>query len=139
MQKNLVITGAIAVAIVIAGASFWGGMIYGKSQNNRPGFNGGNSAISIRGNRQNVGLNSGEIISKDDKSITIKLVSGGSKIIFFSASTEIGKFVSGALSDLEVGKNVMVQGQSNSDGSITAQSIQIRPATNPAQAPAPAQ
>lgn len=120
--------GALAALVVLAG-TFWGGMLYGQSKNKFGQFPGQNQGVSIRANRQGgAGFNSGEILSKDDKSITIKLPTGGSKIILFSSATEIGKFTTGILDDLQVGKNVMVQGQTNQDGSITAQSIQIRPA-----------
>ncbi len=37
----------------------------------------------------------GEIIGIDDNSLTLKLDTSGSKIIFYSDSTEIGKFMSG--------------------------------------------
>jgi hypothetical protein len=131
MNKNKIIV-AVAVLIIVAGGCFYGGMLYQKNTNqssfsfnreqlaNRPANSNG---LIKQGN----GLSIGEIISKDDTGITIKLVDGGSKIIFLSNSTEIDKTTNGSLEDLEIGTNVTIQGSANSDGSITAQSIQIRP------------
>jgi len=136
MQKNILIGIAVLVIILLGGGAFYGGMVYGQSKRGGANFPGA-QGVSIRGNKQGgAGINAGEIISKDDKSVTIKLTNGGSKIIFFSGSTEVGKFVNGTADDLAVGKTVMVQGQANQDGSVTAQSIQIRPA---GQQPPPAQ
>lgn len=137
---NKLIAIVIATAIVVGGGAFYGGMKYAQSgtprgfaqnfQNLSPeehqqrfqqlGQNGG------RMRQAGAEFTTGEIISKDDKSITVKLPGGGSKIIFYSDTTEVGKFVNGALNDLEVGWTVSVNGKTNSDGSMTAQSIQIR-------------
>jgi hypothetical protein len=72
------------------------------------------------------GLAAGEIIAKDDASVTVKLRDGGTKIVFVSDKTEIGKAVVGSAADLEVGKTVMATGMPNADGSLTAQNIQLR-------------
>ncbi len=70
----------------------------------------------------------GTVTAKDDQSITVKSRDGSSKVILYSTTTEVSKFASGSLADVAVGVNVMASGKTNSDGSITAQSIQIRPA-----------
>lgn len=67
----------------------------------------------------------GEILSADDKSITVKLPDGSSKIVIFSDKTVINKVTPVQKSDLKTGDKVTVLGTQNSDGSVTAQSIQL--------------
>jgi hypothetical protein len=130
----------IIIAVIIVGAvSFYGGMLYRKSKgsaNNFPEtgnvmFRGNTDRGNFQGGpgngRNTANATAGEIIAKDDSSITVKLFDGGSKIIFFSASTDITKTADGDANDLEVGKTVMASGTANSDGSITATTIQLRP------------
>lgn len=69
----------------------------------------------------------GEITSKDDKSMTVKLPDGGSRIVFFSDSTAITKSADGTLADLIIGESILINGNQSSDGSIIAQLIQLRP------------
>ena len=89
-------------------------------------FTPGQNRGAMRGNRGGGAL-VGEIISKDEKSITIKLKDGGSKIVFFGESTSIIKADPGTTSDLSIGQQIVIMGSTNTDGSETAQSIQIRP------------
>lgn len=127
----------VIVVILVGVGAFYGGMKYDQSkaaanlsanfQNRQMAGSGTGSRNGTFGNRSGGGFVTGEIISKDDKSITVKLQDGGSKIIFYSDSTELDKFVSGTPNDLEVDKTIIVNGKANSDGSITAQSIQLRP------------
>lgn len=127
MKKILPI---VIILIVVGAGTFFAGMKYGQSKTpQRQGFQQtGAAGVGFRNNRDSAGFTSGEIVAKDDQSVTIKLQNGGSKIIFYSDSTEISKFTSGTSSDLEVGKTIMVNGKTNDDGSITAQTIQLRPA-----------
>lgn len=137
MKKNKVIVSSILVAVVLIGVSFYGGMKYGQSNKvsvDRTNFGQRNPQIvgnnTLGGNRTLGGMVSGEIISIDDKSITVKSQDGGSRIIFLSASTTISKMTEGNLSDLIVGSNISINGSSNTDNSINAQTIQIRPKVN---------
>lgn len=93
----------------------------------------------ISANRQSgTGVASGEIISKDDKSIIVKLRDGGSKLIFFSDKTSVSKMAEGSEEDIKVGEQVAANGSANSDGSITANTIQLRPPLPPAPSGSPA-
>lgn len=140
-KKCIAIT--IGAVIIIGVGMFYTGMQYNKNKavsqallrggNNTAGFQGGNrqgGGQRTPGNANNVSGDfvAGDIISKDDKSITVKTRDGGSKIIYFSDSTTVGKSTQGAASDLDTGEQVMANGTSNPDGSIAAQNIQIRPA-----------
>jgi len=144
----------IITAVVVGGGAFYGGMKYQESktpqrpaagnfqnlQNLSPeerqqrlqelGTNAGGSRAGRTGGQAGGGFTSGEIISRDDKSITVKLQDGGSKIVFLSDSTEVTKSAQGSLGDLTVGTQISVNGTANSDGSVTAQTIQLRPASN---------
>ncbi len=69
----------------------------------------------------------GEIISKDDKSITVKMADGSTKIVILSDSTTYSKTDTGSRDDLNVGTQVGVFGTDNSDGSVSAQNVQLNP------------
>lgn len=130
MKNSIVI--AILVAIIVGGGAFFGGMKY--QQSKQPSFM-RQSGTGVQGtrtganNRIGAGFRpvNGEIISADDKSITVKLQDGSSKIVLISDKTEINKATEATKDDLKTGEKVAVFGQENSDGSITAQNVQINP------------
>ena len=133
MKKQTII---IVVLIIIAIGAFLGGWQYGKSgSKNKFSVNGqfpnGMASRNGTANGRVVGSSNnsilGEIISQDDKSVTLKINNGSSKIIFFSASTTVMKLATSTLADLKTGATLMVAGVANSDGSVTAKTIQIRP------------
>jgi len=145
MNKKIVL---IVIGIIVLVGVFYGGMTYGKSQTSASPIGGqtatfGGGARGTRGAGGFGGATIGQIISKDANSITVSLTSGGpaspsqggSKIIFLDSNTPITKQASGTMVDLTVGTQVSITGTANTDGSITAQSVQIRPKM---QVPAPA-
>jgi hypothetical protein len=128
MNKNIIF---VIVAVVIAGASFYGGMLYQQSQrrNNFTQFAGGPNGSARGGNGQSQGIRpvNGQIISADSQSITVKLRDGSSRIVILSDKTSINKSAPAAKEDLKVGEDVAVFGTQNSDNSVTAQSISLNP------------
>ena len=133
MLKNKIISLVLA-GIVIVGISFYLGMQYGQNSKSQMGpggnfsqRNGQMGSSTLRGNRSLGGMVSGQILSIDTNSLTIKSQDGGSRIVFLSASTTVNKMTEGAVKDLVVGSNVSVNGGANADNSINAQIIQIRP------------
>lgn len=134
MKQNSIIITVVAVFIAVV-IAFYGGMQYQKSQRNSnfaqfaQGANGqrrfSNQAGQNGTNRPVVG----EILSADDKSITVKLQDGSSKIVLLSDTTPIMEATAAGKQALTTGKQVLVLGTQNSDGSITAQNIQLNPQT----------
>ncbi|HTE48740.1 MAG TPA: DUF5666 domain-containing protein [Candidatus Paceibacterota bacterium] len=119
----------VVIGIIVLASAFYGGMTYG-GNNVRASMISRSAAFGgARGNRSGQGMGgftTGEIISKDDKSITVSLMGGGSKIIFLDTSTKVSKQAVGTIDDLAVGTQVSVTGTPNQDGSLNAQSVQIR-------------
>lgn len=126
-MKKYIIYSIIAV-VVVGGAAFYGGMQYGQNAKSSASNYGGRA---FRSNGAFAGANGGmvegQIVSMDSQSITVSLPTGGSKIIFYSPTTQVRKTTDGSISDLSQGTSIIVSGSQNSDGSITASSIQIRP------------
>ena len=144
----------VIVGVIVLIVVFYGGVSYGKNQTpagnqgiqtfGQNGMTGGQRGVRGGGG----GFVNGQIIAKDANSITIELralgqndkggantggvnqpSTGGSKIVFYTNQTTISKTVSGSLADLTVGEQVNVTGTPNTDGSVNAQSVQIRPQT----------
>lgn len=97
-------------------------------QSNRRGDQGGSRGNGIR-RGQGKGYNQtvGEIISLDDKSMTLKLSDGTSRLVTFSDTLTINQSSEAAKSDLKSGLMVAVHGVTNSDASVTGENIQINP------------
>ena len=85
------------------------------------------------------GFAGGQVMSVDNSTLTIKSMNGGSQIVILAPSTQFRKAVDGSASDVTVGKQVTITGTTNSDGSITAQSVQIRDAMPNASSTPPTQ
>jgi hypothetical protein len=128
----------IILAVIISGGIFYyiGTKVGSSSTTPSRQGNFGQFSQNVGANKggangfQSGGAVSGSIIGIDSGSIVVQSRDGSSKIVLFSGSTQVLKSISGNLSDLSKGDEVTVLGSVNSDGSITAQSVQIRPTTS---------
>lgn len=128
----------LVIALIVGAAGVYGGYSYRGSQitSERGSFSGRGGTTTRTGTQARFGGGriNGQIISADAQSMTIKLADGSSKIVLFSGQTMIDKATQGSRADLTSGVTVAVFGTTNSDGSVTAQNIQINP-TGPSASP----
>jgi hypothetical protein len=135
MKNNAIMVG-IAALVIGAAAGFYGGTQYQKSQKvanfGQPGsgqfvLRNSEDGGTLKGNTVRGGFKpvAGEIIASDEKSITVKLQDGSSKIVILSDKTAINKAEEADKSELKTGQTVSVFGVENKDGSVTAQNIQL--------------
>lgn len=138
-KKNPTIVLSI-IAIAAAALGFFGGMKY--QQTKTPTFGKGVAQGAMNQNKQtgsasvkNVragagtgnGLKMGTIAAMDATSITLKMQDGSSKIVILAGSTTYKKTADAAKTDVKVGDIVVITGTTNSDGSITAENVQLNP------------
>jgi hypothetical protein len=146
MKRAVMIVLGVLLVLVIAGGSFYGGMVYGKNQaqsdfpalgefQGMPGGRGqfgaqaGNQAGTDRGQvvRTQGGSLFGEIQSIGDGEMTIVDQSGEQVKIYVTDTTLIQKQADVTLADLEEGETVVISGSTGDDGSITARTLQVAP------------
>lgn len=120
----------VVIVVVVAAAAFYGGTVYQKGQTQtfggqsgfarRFGQNGQNGQ-----NAQNFRPVRGQVINKDNNSLTVKLADGSTKLVILSNSTMYYKSSTASASDVIDGDTIQVLGTQNSDGSVTAQNVQL--------------
>jgi hypothetical protein len=139
-KSNIIIV--ILVVIIVGIAAFFGGVKYQEMHRTK---NPANMMFGAQGQRgqfaQRFGKGSGpggfagggavmgQIVSADANSITVKMDDGSSKIVNLSSNTKISKTDTASVSDLKTGQKVAAFGTTNSDGSISAENIQLNPQT----------
>ena len=135
-MKNIYLVTAV-VAILVGAGGFFAGMKYqqgrGFSMEAMNDMRAGGMGNRMAGQRSvagvqhtdNSGMIVGEVIDKDETSFTVKLADESTKIVLLSESTTISKSEDAMTEDLETGARLMVFGEENSDGSVTAQNIQV--------------
>ncbi len=148
MNRTVQIILGILVVVVVAGGSFYGGMVYGKSQvptfpnaalrgqGGAGGFVPGGQATggqaqggaAARQGAQGGGFVIGQIEELGNGVLTITDTSGKQTRVTVTDTTLIEKNASVTLADLKKGETVMVSGATGTDGTITARSVQVSPA-----------
>jgi hypothetical protein len=95
---------------------------------------GGNFGGMMRGSAVGAGgFLTGTVASKDSGSITINTKDGSSHVVLVTPATTVSKSVNGSESDIATGATIIVSGTTNSDGSVSASLIQLRPTPPTAQ------
>ena len=135
MHKNKTVIGTGAIALIIGiGIGYAGaGMLAHPAapQFTRGNFNGG----MMRAGGNGGGSLSGTIVKEDQNTMTLNTRDGSSHVVFITPDTNVSKSVGGTIADVSVGSTVIISGTTNSDGSVSASLIQLRPVPSPSATP----
>ena len=145
MNRISMIVIGVIIVIVVAGGSFYGGMVYGQSQGQAAGLpngaglaggppggyspgQGGPGAMPGQGQQGRGNGLVGEISEIGSGYIVVTDTNGTQTKVQVSDTTLIEKNASVKLADLAKGDTVMISGTQGSDGTLTARSVQVAPA-----------
>jgi hypothetical protein len=131
INKQLVTTALISI-IVSGGVGYYIGTHKQATPTRMQGaFGQGGAGQGQRGGFARGGVNSnminGDVVSLSDNILTVKGRDGGSRVVLFTGTTKVTKSVTGERGDVKEGSSVLIIGAQNTDGSVTAESVQIRP------------
>lgn len=127
---------AIVAVVALIGGVFWGKSMAASSTSGFAGRTGsGRFAFSSsttggfagRGGAGAAGgFTVGQVTGFGSDSFTLQLANGNSENVFYSSSTQVIVPQAASISSVASGSMVMVIGTQNSDGSMTATTIQVR-------------
>jgi len=152
MKKGIWIGGSIVIALILMGASFYGGTLYQKNQQSSAqarflasrGINGnftgggtftGGGAFRAEGTpgangRGFGGGETGQVKSINGNTISLSTAQNVTTVTL-SDSTVILKSDPGTLADIKVGDRILITGQRDASGNMTASQITILAAGSP--------
>ena len=117
-KKTLLVT---AFIIIVALGAFYAGAKYEKHKLSALGL-----LVNKSANKKPVANSiKGVVTSKDDTSVTIKMVDGTTKNIPFSGSLTFGKDGVGSAADISTGELIIITGENNADGIFVPTNIRI--------------
>jgi len=144
VNKAVAIVAGVILVLAIAGGSFYGGMVYGKSQAQTelpmgavsfdqgapggafpPAQGGGFGGRGQRDTTTAAGMVVGTVKEIADGVLVMTDANGKEVRITVTDTTLIEKNASVKVTDLEPGETLMVSGSTGSDGVVTARSIQV--------------
>lgn len=132
-MKKVHIIWAIVAVVALAGGFFWGKSMAASTAGTRGGTGrfafGSSTAGGFAGRGGAVaggGFTAGQVTAVSSDSLTLQLANGNSENVFFSSSTQIIVPQPASISSVQPGTMVMIGGTQNSDGSVTASTIQVR-------------
>ena len=143
MKKILWIIAGVALLAVAAGAGFQYGKTYQGNQASQirnqflrsRGINSGNGT----GGAQAAGFGGGvfgQLKSVNGNTLTVT-TQNGDETVDLTANTQIEKTTAGTTADLKAGEQLVVRGQRDSSGTVTAESVQITTGGAPRSTPTP--
>ncbi len=125
-NKTHIIWAAVAIVALVAGI-FWGRTMAGAaSGNSRFGASSSSSRTFAGRNNSSANVFAGQVSAIDGSSITLQLPNGNSEVVLYASSTPVTEPTNVSIAKIVAGADIMVMGTQNSDGSVTAQSIEIR-------------
>lgn len=145
MNRIVKIALMVVAALAIAAGSFYGGMVFGENRAQAPflavreaeGFGARGQFRGLAGGPQGLdrgqtagaegGMLFGEIQAIGDGELTVTDPNGQELQVYVADTTLIQKQAEVTLADLQQGEMVIISGNRDDEGNITARSLQVSP------------